>query len=92
MHVSIKIANKYKKKKRKAWIGGSDSVIYVYLWLRDAHTHTIFVRFFLKVSEALVDYKNAGGGVFGGSGVGDLFFLGAAPAVVALGFSLYEQV
>jgi hypothetical protein len=44
------------------------------------------------VAEALVGYKNAGGGIFGGSGVGDFFFLGAAPAILALGFSLYEQV
>jgi hypothetical protein len=49
-------------------------------------------RYVFKVTEALAGYKNARGGVFGGSGVGDLFFLGAAPAVVALGFSLYEQV
>jgi len=41
--------------------------------------------------DALAAYKNGLGGIFGGTGIGDILFLGAAPAIVALGFSLYEQ-
>lgn len=42
-------------------------------------------------SAALAAYKNGLGGIWGGTGIGDLLFCGAAPAIVALGFSLYEQ-
>ena len=45
----------------------------------------------IEASAALAAYKNGLGGVLGGSGIGDILFCGAAPAIVALGFSLYEQ-
>lgn len=39
----------------------------------------------------LMAYKTGAGGLLGGSGPGDLLFSLAAPAIVALGFRLYEQ-
>jgi len=45
----------------------------------------------VQAPAALAAYKNAAGGIFGGTGIGDFLFLGAAPAIVALGFSLFEQ-
>jgi len=45
----------------------------------------------MEASVALAAYKNGAGGILGGTGIGDFLFLGAAPAIVALGFSLYEQ-
>jgi hypothetical protein len=45
----------------------------------------------LSLRTALAAYKNGLGGIWGGTGIGDLLFCGAAPAIVALGFSLYEQ-
>ena len=43
------------------------------------------------MATALAAHKTAVGGIFGGTGVGDFLFLGAAPAIVALGFNLFEQ-
>ncbi|EKX54771.1 hypothetical protein GUITHDRAFT_99424 [Guillardia theta CCMP2712] len=40
---------------------------------------------------ALQAYKTSSGGILGGTGVGDVTFALAAPAIVALGFRLYEQ-
>jgi putative effector of murein hydrolase len=45
----------------------------------------------MEAGAALAAYKNGAGGILGGTGIGDFLFLGAAPAIVALGFSLYEQ-
>jgi len=35
---------------------------------------------------ALKAFKDGRGGIFGGNGIGDLLFCGAAPAIVAMGF------
>lgn len=44
-----------------------------------------------EAAAALRAYKDGRGGIFGGNGIGDLLFCGAAPAIVTMGFSLYEQ-
>ena len=44
-----------------------------------------------EAAAALRAYKDSRGGIFGGNGIGDLLFCGAAPAIVTMGFSLYEQ-
>ena len=55
------------------------------------HKHSANISLLPSVETALAAYKNGAGGLFGGTGIGDLLFCGAAPAIVALGFSLYEQ-
>jgi len=39
----------------------------------------------------LVGFRTASGGLLGGTGVGDIIFALASPAIVALGFNLYKQ-
>lgn len=55
------------------------------------HKHSANSSLLPSVETALAAYKNGAGGIFGGTGIGDILFCGAAPAIVALGFSLYEQ-
>jgi len=45
----------------------------------------------VEMMAALAAHKTSLGGFFGGTGVGDFLFLGAGPAIVALGFNLFEQ-
>mmetsp|Transcript_37450 Transcript_37450/g.88680 ORF Transcript_37450/g.88680 Transcript_37450/m.88680 type:complete len:563 (-) Transcript_37450:272-1960(-) len=47
--------------------------------------------FSLDWKTALASFRTATGGVLGGTGVGDIIFAMASPAIVALGFNLYKQ-